>query len=51
MEAFGQDVAQEASNELVRRERHGLLPLAPLEPVVFVLEGDAPLVEGDQAAV
>jgi hypothetical protein len=32
MEAFGQDVAQEASNELVRRERHGLLPVAAFGP-------------------
>ena len=35
----------------MRLERHGLVALAPLEPVVFVLEGDAPLVAADQAAV
>ncbi len=51
VEAFGQDVAQEASNELVRRERQVLLPVAAFSPVVFPREGDTVVVAGDQAAV
>ncbi len=51
MEAFGQDVAQEAANEFSDREPHSLLPVVTFGPVVFPLEGDAFVVEGDQAAV
>src|SRR5437899_668090 len=37
--------------ELVGGERHALVSIAALDAVVLPLEGDALLVEGDQAAV
>jgi hypothetical protein len=36
MEAFRQDVHQEAADELVCRECHELVPLGTLDPVVLV---------------
>ena len=51
VEALGQDVEQEAADELVRRERHGLVAIAPFEPIVLPCEGDAVVVGRDQAAV
>ncbi len=51
VEALGQHVDEEAADELVRCERHGLVALVPFAPVVLVLEGDAVVVEGDEAAV
>ncbi len=51
VEAFGQDVAEEAANEFSRREGHGVLLVAAVCAIVFPLEGDAVVVEGDQAAV
>src|ERR1700687_3137288 len=38
-------VQEKAADELVGRERHGLEPVAALDPVVFPFEGDAFLVE------
>lgn len=37
-------------DKLVGRERHDLLPVRAAAAVVFVAEGDAGLVEGDQAS-
>jgi hypothetical protein len=51
VEAQGQDVDEEAADELAWRQGHGLVPLAPLGSVVLSLEGDTPVVEPDQAAV
>src|ERR1700680_2473896 len=51
VEACGQHVHEEAVDELVRGERHHLVTLAALAPVVFPLEGDALVVEREQAAV
>ncbi len=51
MEAARQDMDQEAANELVGRNRHDLLPVGADAAVVLVAEGDAALVECDQAAV
>src|SRR5919106_3315503 len=51
VEAFRQHVDEEAADELVCCERHPLVSVAALDPVVLPLEGDAPLVAGDQAAV
>jgi hypothetical protein len=38
VEALGQDVEEEAADELVRRERHRLVLIAALEPVVLPLK-------------
>ena len=51
VEAGWQDVDQEAADELVCRERHALVSIAARDAVVLPLEGDALLVEGNQAAV
>src|SRR5216684_2515980 len=51
VEAFGQHVDEEAADELVCGKRHALVSIAALDAVVLPLEGDALLVEGDQAAV
>jgi hypothetical protein len=51
MEAFRQDMDQEAPDELVGRQRHRLLPGGPLDPIVLVLEGDTVLVGRDQSAI
>jgi hypothetical protein len=51
VEAVGQDVDEEAADELVSGERHDLVSLVPLGPIVLVLEGDALVVERDQPAV
>src|SRR2546430_12117904 len=51
MEAFRQDVDQEAADELVCRECHELVPLGTLDPVVLVFEPDAHRVSRDQAAI
>ena len=44
MQALGQHMDQEASDELMRWQRHGLVPAGPLDPVILPLEGDAGLV-------
>ena len=51
MEACGQHVHQETADELIRRERHDLVALGALDPVVLPFESDAFLIAGDQAAV
>ena len=51
MEAFRQDVHQEAADELVCRECHELVPLGTLDPVVLVFERDAHRVSCDQAVI
>src|ERR1700757_370603 len=51
VEALGQDVDEEAADELVNVERHRGVAARSLDPVVLDLEGDPPPVERDQAAV
>ena len=51
VEATWQYMEQEAADELVRRERHDALPLGTIAAVVLVAEGDAGLVERNQALV
>ena len=51
VQTFWQDVDEEAADELVGGERHLIVSIAALDAVVLPLEGDALLVEGDQAAV
>ena len=51
MEPLGQDVEQEAPDELVGRERHRAEPRPAVAAVVLVAEGDAALVEAEEAAV
>ena len=49
MEALRQDVHQEAADELVRCERHGFVAGRPLAAVVLPAEGDAAIIQGDEA--
>ena len=42
VEAVGQDVDQEAADELVGGERHKLVASVALGPVILPFEGDAP---------
>ncbi len=51
VEASGQDVEQEASDELSYRQVHGLVQITVFGPVVLPLEGYILVVEGDEAAV
>ena len=51
VEAMWQDMEQEAADELVRRERHHALPFRTIAAVVFVAEGDAGVVVGDQTLI
>ena len=51
MEAARQDMEQEASDELVGRQRHDLLAIRAVTTVVLVPEGDVALIEGDQPSV
>src|SRR5690348_17603395 len=51
MQAFWQHVDEEAADELEGPERHLLVSIAALDVVILPLEGDALLVEADQAAV
>ena len=51
VEALRQHMHQEPANELVRGERHRLVPLGPLDPVILVFERDAGLVRRDQSPV
>src|SRR5262249_36920656 len=50
-EALGQDVDEESADELVCGECHALVSISALDTVVLPLEGDAVLVECDQAAI
>src|SRR6516225_11640058 len=51
VEALWEHMQQEAPDELVRSERHDLVPLRPLDPVVLVFERDAIGAGRNQAAV
>jgi hypothetical protein len=51
MEPLGQNVEQEAPDELAGRERHRAKPLPVVAAVVLAAEGYAALVKADQAAV
>ena len=51
MEALRQHVQHEAADELRHRQRHGLVAVRTLDAIILVLEGDAGLVGGDEAAV
>jgi len=51
VEALWQNMEQEAADELLRRERHQALPLRTLAAVVFVAEGDAGVVVGNQTLI
>ena len=51
VKAFRQHMGEEAADEFVGRQRHDALPLGIITAIVFVAEGDASLVHGDQAAV
>src|SRR5262249_57529204 len=51
VEALRQDMHQEAADELVGIERHQLVSLGTFDAVVLPLEGDAVVVERDQALV
>jgi len=44
VQTLGQHVRQEAPNELVGWQRHGLISVRPLDPVILPLERDAGLV-------
>ena len=47
VKAVWQDVDEEAANELVRVQDHGFVPTSPFGSIIFPLEGDAVLIEGD----
>src|SRR5712691_3553468 len=51
MKAGGQDVDQEAADELVDGKRHYLGPVAPVGAVILPPEGHAGVVEGDKPTV
>ena len=51
VEALGQDVEQEAADELVGWQHHGPVPLAPGAAVVLDAEGHALVGRGNQPAV
>ena len=51
VEACGQHMDQETTDELVGRERHDLVTLAAVDPVVLAFEGDAILIARDQTPV
>ena len=51
MEAAWQYVEQEAADKLIDGERHDLLAIRAVTAIVLIAEGDAVIIEGDQAAV
>ena len=51
VQSGGQDMEQEAADELLDRECHPLVSNTPLAPVVLPAEGNPALVERDEAAV
>jgi len=51
VKASRQIVKQEAPDELVRGERHDLLPVGATPAIVLVAEGDAVVAEADKSAV
>src|SRR6516162_3835871 len=51
VQALGQYVHEETSNELVGWQRHGLVPARPFDAVILPREGDTGRVGGDQPAI
>ena len=51
VQSLGEDVDEEAADELVGCERHGLVAAGPVDPVVLDPECDAVGTGPDQAAV
>ncbi len=51
VEALGQDVDEEAADELVCCEPHHFVAIGAFEPIVLVFEADTVVVERDQPAV
>src|SRR5438132_8097686 len=51
MKSVGQDMDQEAADELVGVERHKLIASVALGPVILPFERDALAVEGDEPAI
>ncbi len=51
MEPFGQDVDQEAADELGRGKPHDLLAIAVLDAVVLPAERDGVAISADEALV
>src|ERR1700730_12183513 len=51
VKSFWQDMDEEAADELVDREPHDLLSRVAIDAVILVLERDAVVVAGKQAAV
>src|SRR5215475_3368766 len=51
VEALGQHMHQEATDELVGVERHHAVSLPTFEAIILPFEGDALVIERDQAAV
>ena len=49
MEAGGQHMDEEATDELIGCERHCFVPIASFDSIVFPLESDALVVERDQS--
>ena len=51
VQAFGQDVDEEASDKLAGVERHGFVTFSPVALVVLETEGDAALIVCDESRV
>src|SRR5207249_9668405 len=51
VQTLGEYVGQKAPNELGGWQRHGLVAVRALDPVILPREGDAGLVGGDQPAI
>jgi hypothetical protein len=51
VEALWEDMQEKAPDELVDGERHGALTVWAIAAVIFVAEGHARLIKGDQPAV
>jgi hypothetical protein len=51
VEACGQHMHEEAADELMHRQGHQLVTLTTFAPVVLPLEGEAPFVRCEQAAI
>ena len=51
VKALGQDVEHEAADELIRCQRHDLVPGQAVRAVVLVAEGDAAAIVGDEPLV
>ena len=51
MEARGQDMEEEAADELIGAQAQGFVAFARLSPIIVVLEGDAVFIAGDESAV